>query len=100
MHYETNCADRIKLIFWDGTGVCLYAKRLEDGEFRWPKVQDSVMRLTAAQLSAQLEGLDDGFMRPAGRAFPSRPADPRPSESDGIPLSPGAGEYGLIRSWR
>lgn len=51
-------ADRIKLIFWDGTGVCLYAKRLEDGEFRWPKVHDGMMRLTAAQLSALLEGLD------------------------------------------
>ncbi|TJW49271.1 MAG: transposase [Mesorhizobium sp.] len=38
--------------------MCLYAKRLEDGEFRWPKVQDGVMRLTAAQLSALLEGLD------------------------------------------
>ncbi|MER8394754.1 IS66 family insertion sequence element accessory protein TnpB [Mesorhizobium sp. M1340] len=50
--------DRIKLIFWDGTGVCLYAKRLEDGEFRWPKVHDGMMRLTAAQLSALLEGLD------------------------------------------
>ena len=50
--------DRVKLVFWDGTGVCLFAKRLEDGEFRWPKVQDGVMRLTAAQLSALLEGLD------------------------------------------
>ncbi|WP_432288794.1 IS66 family insertion sequence element accessory protein TnpB [Aminobacter sp. BA135] len=39
---------RIKLIFWDGTGVCLYAKRLDDGEFRWPKVHDGAMRLTAA----------------------------------------------------
>src|SRR5205823_599461 len=47
-----------KLIFWDGTGVCLFAKRLEDGEFRWPKVQDGVMRLSAAELSALLEGLD------------------------------------------
>jgi transposase len=50
--------DRIKLIFWDGTGVCLYAKRLEDGEFRWPKIEDGVIRLTAAQLSALIEGLD------------------------------------------
>ncbi|UVK44425.1 IS66 family insertion sequence element accessory protein TnpB [Mesorhizobium sp. AR07] len=50
--------DRIKLIFWDGTGVCLYAKRLEDCEFRWPKVQDGVMRLTTVQLSGVLEGLD------------------------------------------
>jgi transposase len=58
MHYETSCADRIKLIFWDGTGVCLYAKRLEDGRFQWPGVGDAVMRLTAAQLSALLEGID------------------------------------------
>lgn len=56
--FRAKRTDRIKLIFWDGTGVCLYAKRLEEGEFRWPKVQDGVMQLTAAQLSALLEGLD------------------------------------------
>ncbi len=56
--FRAKRADRVKLIFWDGTGVCLFAKRLEDGEFRWPKVQDGVLRLTAAQLSALLEGLD------------------------------------------
>ena len=39
----------MKLIFWDGTGVCLFAKRLEDGAFRWPNLQDGVMHLTAAQ---------------------------------------------------
>jgi transposase len=41
-----NGADRVKLIYWDGTGVCLFAKRLEDGRFRWPSVQDGVMRLS------------------------------------------------------
>jgi transposase len=51
-------ADRVKLAYWDGTGVCLLAKRLEDGKFRWPNVQDGVIRLSAAQLSALLEGLD------------------------------------------
>ncbi len=56
--FRAKRADRVKLIFWDGTGVCLFAKRLEDGEFRWPKMQDGVMRLSAAQLSALLEGLD------------------------------------------
>ena len=56
--FRAKRADRVKLIFWDGTGLCLYAKRLEDGQFRWPKVQDGVMRLTAAQLGALLEGLD------------------------------------------
>jgi len=56
--FRAKRADRIKLIFWDGTGLCLYAKRLEDGQFRWPKVEDGVMRLTSAQLGALLEGLD------------------------------------------
>ena len=56
--FRAKRADRVKLIFWDGTGVCLFAKRLEDGEFRWPKIEDGVMRLSAAQLSALLEGLD------------------------------------------
>ena len=56
--FRAKRADRVKLIYWDGTGVCLFAKRLEDGKFRWPSVQDSVMRLSAAELSALLEGLD------------------------------------------
>jgi transposase len=56
--FRARRADRVKLIFWDGTGVCLFAKRLEDGEFRWPKIEDGVIRLTAAQLSALIEGLD------------------------------------------
>ena len=49
---------RAKVLFWDGTGLCLLCKRLEDGKFCWPRVQDGVMRLSAAQLSALLEGLD------------------------------------------
>ena len=56
--FRAKRADRVKLIFWDGTGLCLFAKRLEDGIFRWPKTEDGVMRLSAAQLSALLEGLD------------------------------------------
>ncbi len=45
-------------MFWDETSLCLSAKRLEDGIFRWPKIEDGVMRLSGAQLSALLEGLD------------------------------------------
>jgi len=56
--FRAKRADRIKLIFWDGTGLCLFAKRLEEGVFRWPKIEDAVMRLSAAELSALLEGLD------------------------------------------
>ncbi|ACL59213.1 IS66 family insertion sequence element accessory protein TnpB [Methylobacterium nodulans] len=56
--FRSKRADRTKLLFWDGSGVVLAAKRLEDGQFCWPKAQDGVVRLTAAQLSALLEGLD------------------------------------------
>jgi transposase len=56
--FRAKRADRVKLVFWDGTGVCLFAKRLEEGGFRWPKIENGVMRLSAAQLSALIEGLD------------------------------------------
>jgi transposase len=56
--FRAKRADRVKLLFWDQTGLVLVAKRLEDGRFRWPAVQDGVMRLSPAQLSALLEGLD------------------------------------------
>jgi transposase len=57
--------DRLKLLFWDRTGVCLLAKRLEENDFCWPRIEDGVMRLTAAQLSALLEGRDWKRVRPA-----------------------------------
>ncbi len=53
--FRAKRADRVKLIFWDGTGVVLVAKRLEDGQFRWPGVRDGMMRLSAAQLQALLD---------------------------------------------
>ena len=56
--FRAKRADRIKLIWWDGTGLCLMAKRLESGRFTWPGIQDGVIRLTAAQFGALLEGLD------------------------------------------
>ena len=56
--FRSKRADRVKLVFWDGSGLCLFSKRLEEGKFRWPRIADGVMRLSAAQLSALLEGLD------------------------------------------
>ena len=53
--FRAKRADRVKLVFWDGTGLCLFAKRLEDGAFRWPAIADGVIRLSAAQLSALLD---------------------------------------------
>ena len=56
--FRSKRADRVKLLHWDGTGLVLIAKRLEAGQFRWPAIRDGVIRLTPAQLSALVEGLD------------------------------------------
>lgn len=50
--------DLIKLLWWDGDGLCLFAKRLERGRFVWPKVESGTVVLTPAQLSMLLEGID------------------------------------------
>jgi len=56
--FRAKRADRVKLVYWDGTGLCLFAKTLEDGRFRWPRVENGAMRMTPAQLGALIEGLD------------------------------------------
>ncbi len=62
--------DRIKLLFWDGQGFCLYYKVLERGRFPWPNAQDGAMRLTSAQLAMLWEGID--WRRPDWGAPPAR----------------------------
>jgi transposase len=50
--------DLIKMLWWDGTGLCLMAKRLERGRFVWPLAHGGSVCLTTAQLSMLLEGID------------------------------------------
>ena len=50
--------DRVKLLYWDGQGFCLYYKVLEKGRFPWPGVKDGSVRLTSAQLAMLWEGID------------------------------------------
>lgn len=50
--------DLVKLLWWDGEGLCLFAKRLERGRFIWPQAREGAVHLTAAQLSMLLEGID------------------------------------------
>jgi transposase len=50
--------DIIKLLWWDGQGMCLFAKRLEKGRFIWPQADSGSVALTPAQLSMLLEGID------------------------------------------
>ena len=50
--------DLIKLLWWDGDGFCLFAKRLERGRFIWPQATEGSVHLSTAQLSMLLEGID------------------------------------------
>lgn len=60
--------DRLKALWWDGTGLCLMTKRLERGRFIWPQVKDGSLSISAAQLSMLLEGLD--WRHPIHTAIP------------------------------
>ena len=50
--------DLVKLLWFDGDGMCLFAKRLERGRFVWPQATSGSVCLSAAQLSMLLEGID------------------------------------------
>lgn len=56
--FRSKRADRLKILAWDGSGLMLLWKRLEHGAFRWPPISDGVMRLSASQLAALMDGLD------------------------------------------
>ena len=58
MHYVARSPHLVKLLFWDGQGLCLYAKRLERGKFVWPQATEGAVSLTPAQMSMLLEGID------------------------------------------
>ncbi len=51
-------ADLVKILWHDGLGMSLYAKRLERGRFIWPQAKEGVVPLTPATLSMLLEGID------------------------------------------
>ena len=57
--FRSKRADRLKILAWDGSGLVLFWKRLEQNAFRWPPISDGVMRLSASQLAALIEGFQE-----------------------------------------
>ena len=53
-------ANLIKIVYWDGTGFCLFTKRLEHGVFLWPPSIEpgETLSLNSAQLSLLIDGVD------------------------------------------
>jgi transposase len=56
--FRAKRGDRIKVLLWDGSGLVMTYKRLEQGKFAWPGISDGVMRLSKGQFEALFEGLD------------------------------------------
>ena len=61
--------NRVKILYWDGTGLWVMIKRLEQGTFSWPKgidVKDGKLPLCAEALALLLDGVDlrSGSLRP------------------------------------
>jgi len=63
--------DYLKGLYWDGTSLCLFAKRLEKGRFVWPPIVDGSMTLTPAQLALLIEAMD--WRRTMAPPAPSQP---------------------------
>lgn len=75
--FRSRKADRLKLIYWDGSGIVLAYKRLEEHTFTWPGIKDGLMTLTHAQFEARLQGSI------GGASVPWRRERRRPSNSCG-----------------
>ena len=56
--FRSKRADRLRLLHFDGSGMCMMSKWLEAGRFVWPPVLDGVIKLTSAQMVLLLGGMD------------------------------------------
>jgi transposase len=54
--FRAKRGDRIKVLLWDGSGLVMAYKRLEQGKFAWPGISDGVMRLSMGQFEALFDG--------------------------------------------
>lgn len=60
--------DKLKVVYWDETGFCLWYKRLEQAKFAWPRRRDaSVIELSEEELHWLLRGFDISNMQPHQR---------------------------------
>lgn len=56
--FRAKRSDRLKILVWDGSGMILATKWLEDGRFTFPPIRDGVMHLTSSQFWNLVAGLD------------------------------------------
>ena len=56
--FRSKRSDRVKLLAWDGSGMVLVTKWLQQGSFTWPPIRNGVVHLSATQLAMLVDGLD------------------------------------------
>ena len=56
--FRNRKGDRVKVLCWDGSGLVLYYKRLDQGAFHWPRLNAGVLTMTPSELSLLLDGID------------------------------------------
>src|SRR5204862_6163501 len=90
--------DLVKRLWWDGDGLCLFAKRLERGRFVWPRAEQGLAVLTPAQLSMLLEGID--WRRPVRTSQPMLAGRLRQSESARASSASNGSRCDSMSEWR
>lgn len=71
--FRSRTGDRLKILYWDRSGYCLWYKRLEEGTFALPEGDAEGVELDPADLAMMLEGIDAAGVR-RGKRFTLRPA--------------------------
>ena len=56
--FRSRKLDRLKILLWDGSGLVLVYKRLEQNNFAWPPIREGIMKISAGQFEALFSGLD------------------------------------------
>jgi len=70
--FRSKRSDRVKLLAWDGSGMVLVTKWLQQGSFTWPPIRDGVVHVRATQLAMLLDGLDWTKVSPKSVRQPAR----------------------------
>jgi transposase len=61
--FTNRAANRLKVLYWGGHGLCLWCQRLEAGRYHFPEVTSAGIELTATQFAMILEGIDTSRVR-------------------------------------
>ena len=56
--FSNSRRDRLKLVYFDGSGLWVCSKRMERGTLRWPEGSDNKVQLTHEQLALLIGGID------------------------------------------